>query len=259
MATITELMQMDFNLYSGTASSGAYSPQLLAGLPGWSIVAISTSPSIDPTGQNWIDGYFGVAYYNSTTGELVIANRGTQLGAGASTAFHNLFSDLQLGLGGPTPEQNDAQSFAVAAFNAATGHVSGMTPQFIDTVVGCLDGTQLATVDLGFQSTGGAIGRVKPHDTAFWNRAATCSMHVLGFWNPDADHDTIERNKEWARSSWAKLEPLTHGRYVNYASGEDHDSRMAAAYGENYPRLAALKKRYDPNNLFRLNANIKPA
>ena len=139
------------------------------------------------------------------------------------------------------------------------GFVSGMTPEFIDTVVGCLDGTQLATVDLGFQSTGGAIGRVKPHDTAFWNRAATCSMHVLGFWNPDADHDTIERNKEWARSSWAKLEPLTHGRYVNYASGEDRDSRMAAAYGENYPRLAALKKRYDPNNLFRLNANIKPA
>lgn len=128
MATITELMQMDFNLYSGTASSGAYSPQLLAGLPGWSIVAISTSPSIDPTGQNWIDGYFGVAYYNSTTGELVIANRGTQLGAGASTAFHNLFSDLQLGLGGPTPEQNDAQSFAVAAFNAATGqHPNGIT------------------------------------------------------------------------------------------------------------------------------------
>jgi FAD/FMN-containing dehydrogenase len=139
------------------------------------------------------------------------------------------------------------------------GFVNGMTAEFIDTVVGCIESARLDSFDLGFQPLGGAIGRVKPPDTAFWNRPATCSMHVLGFWKPDADHDTIERNKEWARSSWARLEPLTHGRYVNYASGEDHDSHMAAAYGENYPRLVALKKRYDPTNLFRLNANIKPA
>lgn len=139
------------------------------------------------------------------------------------------------------------------------GFVNGMSAEFIDTAIGCVESTQLHSVDLGFQPTGGAIGRVKPTDTAFWNRAATCSMHVVGVWKTDADHDTVEGIKEWARGSWAKIEPLTHGRYVNYASGEDHDSRMAAAYGDNYPRLVALKKRYDPNNLFRLNANIKPA
>lgn len=75
----------------------------------------------------------------------------------------------------------------------------------------------------------------------------------------DADPDTVERNREWARSSFARLEPLTHGRYVNITSGDDHDSHLSAAYGDNYPRLAALKKQYDPGNLFRLNANIKPA
>ncbi|MBV8146878.1 MAG: BBE domain-containing protein [Gammaproteobacteria bacterium] len=52
------------------------------------------------------------------------------------------------------------------------------------------------------------------------------------------------------------MEPLTHGRYVNIASSDDHESHLAAAYGDNYPRLATLKKRYDPGNLFRLNANI---
>ncbi|HXZ59241.1 MAG TPA: FAD-binding oxidoreductase [Steroidobacteraceae bacterium] len=153
----------------------------------------------------------------------------------------------------------DAPGFAHHGIYLRGGFVNGLTPGLIDTVVGCVEGTQLDTIDLGFQPTGGAIGRVKPHDTAFWNRAARCSMHVLGLWRPDADHDTVERNKEWARSSWAKIEPLTLGHYVNYTNSEDHGSRLAAAYGDNYPRLAALKKRYDPGNLFRLNANIKPA
>jgi hypothetical protein len=61
------------------------------------------------------------------------------------------------------------------------------------------------------------------------------------------------------RRAWAHVEPLTRGQYVNLANTDDRDSRVHAAYGDNYPRLATLKKRYDPSNLFRLNANIKPA
>ncbi len=154
---------------------------------------------------------------------------------------------------------DDAPGFSHQAIYLKGGLVKDMTPEFIDTVVGCLESTRLESVDLGFQPVAGAIGRVKPHDTAFWNRAASYSMHLLGMWKPDADRDTVERNKEWVRSSFARLEPLTHGRYVNITSGDDHDSHLSAAYGDNYPRLAALKKHYDPGNLFRLNANIKPA
>jgi hypothetical protein len=61
------------------------------------------------------------------------------------------------------------------------------------------------------------------------------------------------------RRAWAQLEPLTRGRYVNIADSDPRDSRAHAAYGDNYPRLVVLKKRYDPGNLFRLNANIQPA
>ena len=71
--------------------------------------------------------------------------------------------------------------------------------------------------------------------------------------------DGAQRTTEWVRHAWTQFEPLTHGNYVNLASTDDRDSRVHAAYGDNYPRLAALKKRYDPANLFRLNANIKPA
>ena len=139
------------------------------------------------------------------------------------------------------------------------GLVESMTAGFIDTVVGCLESGKLDTLGLGFQPMGGEIGRVAPRATAFWNRAARYSMHIYGFWKPDADHDTVERNKEWVRTTYQRLEPLTHGRYVNIATSDDHDSHLTAAYGDNYPRLIALKKRYDPANLFRLNANIKPA
>jgi FAD/FMN-containing dehydrogenase len=139
------------------------------------------------------------------------------------------------------------------------GLVREVTAEFSDTVIGSIESTQLDSFYLDLQPMGGAIGRVKPHDTAFWNRGARYVAGAIAFWKPDADHDTIERNKEWVRSTWAKLEPLTHGRYVNIASSDDHESHLAAAYGDNYPRLAALKKRYDPGNLFRLNANIKPA
>jgi FAD/FMN-containing dehydrogenase len=63
----------------------------------------------------------------------------------------------------------------------------------------------------------------------------------------------------WVRGAWAQLEPHTRGNYVNLTSTDDRESRVHAAYGDNYARLAALKKRYDPANLFQLNANIKPA
>ncbi len=138
------------------------------------------------------------------------------------------------------------------------GLVGSMTPGLIDTVVGCVENAKLDIFYLGFQPIGGAIGRVKPHDTAFWNRAANYSMHVAALWKTDADHDSVERNEQWARDSFQKLEPLTRGRYVNIASMEDRNV-VSAAYGDNYPRLAALKRQYDPNNLFRLNANVKPA
>ncbi|HEX4618780.1 MAG TPA: FAD-binding oxidoreductase, partial [Steroidobacteraceae bacterium] len=138
------------------------------------------------------------------------------------------------------------------------GLVSTLSPTLIDVIAGCLESAQIDSVGLGLQPLGGAIARVAPAATAFWNRTAGYSMHVVGAWKADADQGTVERNKDWVRSSWEKLEPLTHGRYVNIAGGEQHEGRAFAAYGDNYPRLAALKKQYDPKNLFRLNANIKP-
>jgi len=107
------------------------------------------------------------------------------------------------------------------------------------------------------QHQGGAISRVLPKASAYFNRGASHNVGVFDSWQMSAAD--VERRTEWVRHTWTQIEPLTRGQYVNLAATDDRETRVHAAYGDNYPRLAALKKRYDPNNLFRLNANIKPA
>jgi hypothetical protein len=136
------------------------------------------------------------------------------------------------------------------------GLVDGITPTLIDTLVGFAESAPFDNLLMWLQQQGGAIARVRPQDTAFFNRRASHNVGVFEAWTMPAQ-DTAART-EWVRSAWAKVEPQTHGQYANLAATDDREARVHAAYGDNYPRLAALKKRYDPNNLFRLNANIKP-
>ena len=103
---------------------------------------------------------------------------------------------------------------------------------------------------------GGAMARVKPDATAFVGRDAHYIMNVHGRWaNPQDD----EKVRSWARQAFSEVAPHATGSgYVNFLT-EDEAERVAASYGTNYPRLQALKQRYDPGNLFRMNLNIVPA
>jgi len=130
MATISELAQMSSNVYDGTSLD-----VLLKNLTNWKV--IENSNSLDPSFAN--QGYFGVAYQNTVTGEVVIANRGTDVGNGVATAFRNLLSDGALALNKSLNVQGDAAAFAkqvVDNLNAAhtpftslieTGHSLGGT------------------------------------------------------------------------------------------------------------------------------------
>ena len=108
--------------------------------------------------------------------------------------------------------------------------------------------------DLGFGQLGGAMARVKPGATAYWNRLAKYELLLEGAW-PERSQD--EKNLQAGRSLWGAFEPFTQGYYVNTEPSAD-EQRLRATYGDNYPRLVQLKNQYDPMNLFRLNANIKP-
>src|SRR6266446_4435858 len=109
---------------------------------------------------------------------------------------------------------------------------------------------------LFFQQSGGAMRR---GDTAYAHRDVLCNLILVAQW---LDPGESERHVRWTRELWQALRPYgTGGVYVNNIVREEDDGadQVRAAYGANYQRLAELKKKYDPENLFRHNQNIKPA
>ncbi len=95
----------------------------------------------------------------------------------------------------------------------------------------------------------------QPHDNAFGFRRVGYEYWVHSYWQEDgAREDSIR----WVEDFFAALQPHSTGAvYVNDLENEG-DTRVRAAYGENYTRLAAIKRKYDPGNFFRVNQNIKP-
>ncbi len=107
-----------------------------------------------------------------------------------------------------------------------------------------------------FQQTGGAVQR---GSTAYAHREALYNLILIAQWLDPAES---ERHVHWTRELWQALRPYTTGGvYVNDMGREEEDGadQVRAAYGANYPRLAELKQKYDPSNLFRHNQNIKPS
>ncbi len=112
---------------------------------------------------------------------------------------------------------------------------------------------------LNFWQLGGAIGRVPMDATAYVRRDAGHMLSLDTTWTDPADTD---RCIAWARQTWSTLQEKfgLGGAYLNFAGfGEEKESLVRASYGQNYERLAQIKRKYDPENLFRMNNNIKPA
>lgn len=113
---------------------------------------------------------------------------------------------------------------------------------------------EFTTAYLGAE--GGACGRIPPDATAFPHRDAAFSLHFFPGWTDPGDDADIMR---WAREAHRAMAPhATGGVYVNMLA-EDEADRVGAAYGGNYERLARLKRKWDPENVFRGNHNIPPA
>jgi len=101
----------------------------------------------------------------------------------------------------------------------------------------------------------GAAQRVAKTDTAYSFREALFAEVIVGV---DPDPANAEKITTWCKDYWDALHPYSAGgAYVNFMMDEGPD-RIQAAFRENYDRLAAIKKKYDPANFFRVNQNIRP-
>jgi FAD/FMN-containing dehydrogenase len=102
----------------------------------------------------------------------------------------------------------------------------------------------------------GAVTRVPINDTPVPHRERSYNAVITGVWT---DPNTTDANIAWVRSTYDAMRPsFATGRWLNYLADDEALDAVQAAYGPNYARLAEVKRRYDPDNVFRLNHNIVP-
>ena len=135
------------------------------------------------------------------------------------------------------------------------GFIDGFPPGLVDKVVGAFRADAGRTTAFFIQQAGGAIGRVAADATAFPHRRATHGIFATVAWSLADDRAP---HVGYVKDYWSKLEPFTDGYYTN-ETGDEGQRKIDDNYQGNLPRLREIKKKYDPTNLFRLNANVQPA
>lgn len=136
-----------------------------------------------------------------------------------------------------------------------SGFTTGISEKLIAGVIDGFAGDPARSTAVFTQHAGGAISRQPVDACAFPHRHAQHSLMAAVSWKIG---DDAAPHMAYMRKYWATMEPLTSGFYVNEVNDESR-AVLNANYRENYPRLVAAKKQYDPTNLFRLNANVLPA
>jgi hypothetical protein len=137
-------------------------------------------------------------------------------------------------------------------------YLNELTDDAIETIAGrALDRPAPLTLVNTFHM-GGAIADVGEEDTAFATRSAPFMVSIDGMWTDPADN---VKNVAWVRSAWEEVSKFGTGDvYLNFTGRADEapSAGVDTAFGRNLRRLGELKAKYDPDNFFRLNNNIKP-
>ena len=152
---------------------------------------------------------------------------------------------------------NDSGDSRAIASYLKGGFITQLPDKLVSALVDGFQGDPGRITLLFFQHCGGAGSRQAEGATAFAQRDALANMMTvaggaMGAADPDAN--TSRRRARY----WSTLEPFTRGFYVNDLAREVTAKDINSNYRGNYQRLVALKKKYDPTNLFRLNANVQP-
>jgi hypothetical protein len=136
-----------------------------------------------------------------------------------------------------------------------SGYLDTLSSDVIDELVDKFARAPSPMSQVLIHQVGGAVARVDEQATAFANRRSPYLINVVGMWQrPDDD----AANVGWTRQLWGAIEPAASGKYVNYV-GDDESERIESIYPlPTLRRLMAAKAKWDPDNFFRANHNIRP-
>ena len=134
--------------------------------------------------------------------------------------------------------------------------LAGLSDDGIRAMIDCFAQCPTPMGSLLLEHFHGAVTRVGITETAFPHRAEGYNLLVLSQWMDPKDNAACTA---WARNSFVAMQPfMSSNRYVNYLADDEHGDAVAASYGLNFRRLQQLKARYDPDNFFHMNHNIRP-
>lgn len=162
---------------------------------------------------------------------------------------------------GPMP-YSDVNSMLDASFPKGalnywkSNFLTELSDGAIAVMLDCFAECPTAMGQLLLEHVHGAATRIPSDETAFPHRKEGYNFLALAQWT---DPEATDRCIKWARTTYERMQPFfAHGRYVNYLDDDEEGGSVAAAYGSNYRRLQQIKAKYDPDNLFRMNQNIRP-
>jgi FAD/FMN-containing dehydrogenase len=138
-----------------------------------------------------------------------------------------------------------------------TEYLAELSDDFLSTWRDLAAHCPSADTQMGILHLGGALNEHDDDDGAVGNRDARYACGALGMWAPD--EAGAAAFPQWVRDAWERFRGFsTGGNYINLQTADEGDERIRATYGASFERLLAVKRRYDPGNLFRSNRNIRP-
>jgi FAD/FMN-containing dehydrogenase len=138
-----------------------------------------------------------------------------------------------------------------------TDYLAELSDEMLSTTRDLFAECPIPGAELGLLHLGGALNEYDETDGAVGNRDARYVLGTLGMWEPDEPNGDMFTH--WVRDAGMKLRPFTTGRtYINFHTADEGDDRIRETYGDNFDHLVAIKEKYDPDNLFRVNRNIRP-
>ena len=137
-----------------------------------------------------------------------------------------------------------------------TGYAAQLSDALLDTLRDVFAHCPVPDAEIGILQVGGAVNDHEEDDGAVGNRDAHYVIGVNGMWEPDEPR--AAEFCQWIRDAFARLSGFTTGRsYINFQSSDEGRDQVRSTYGTNFDRLLEIKRRYDPENLFHTNRNVR--